>query len=205
MIEVDKAMKLPTDEVFKRRMEALEKLEPNTFRVVAYTRHDKGPRVAGSTHVVITPIDRKPDRSVCLLVVTEVELGKIEPMSLASYDPDAQDNFILFFPVDDDDEAHYRVFLSALWHKVYGASVIVPGDNDMVRKVAYLAVQSALELQVVTGLGHSQNAPVRAARRILVEHGIKPKRRIRDLVMQFYEWRKTVDPLAKVPNLKGAK
>ena len=78
--------------------------------------------------------------------------------------------------------------------------VITGADN--IRKVQLLAIQSALTLQVRTGLKHSRNGPVVGARILLSQAGIKPKRTVAALLQQFYEYRLTIDPEAKAPDLR---
>ncbi len=83
---------------------------------------------------------------------------------------------------------------------IQGGGTIVTGIDD-IRKVQYLAIQSALTLKVRTGMKHSRNAPPDAARAILTAAGIKPKRTIKGLLDQFYKHRKSIDPLATAPDL----
>jgi len=86
------------------------------------------------------------------------------------------------------------------FENIPGGGTIVTGEAD-IRKVQYAAIQSALTLQVRTGLKHSRNAPPDAARAILSNAGIKPKRTIKGLLEQFYKYRKSIDPLAIAPDL----
>ena len=81
--------------------------------------------------------------------------------------------------------------------------VITGADN--IRKVQMLTIQSGLTLQVNTGLKHSRNGCVNGAKAILQNAGIKPKRNIKALLNQFYEYRKTIDPLAKPPEIREGK
>jgi hypothetical protein len=48
-----------------------------------------------------------------------------------------------------------------------------------------LSIKTALNLQAKTGLKHSSNAPVIAARQILAAAGVKPKKVIKGLAEQF--------------------
>jgi hypothetical protein len=81
-----------------------------------------------------------------------------------------------------------------------GGGTIVTGEADT-RKVGLLSIQLALTLQVRTGMKHSRNAPVIGARNLLEAAGIKPKRSIKALLQQFYEYRLSIDPEAKAPDL----
>jgi len=81
-----------------------------------------------------------------------------------------------------------------------GGGVIVTGEADT-RRVGLLSIQTALTLQVRTGMKHSRNAPVNAARHLLTQAGITPKRSIKALLNQFYEYRKGIDPEATPPDL----
>lgn len=82
----------------------------------------------------------------------------------------------------------------------FQGGTVVTGESN-IRKVQYLSIQSALTLQVRTGMKHSRNAPPLAARAILTAAGIKPKKDIKGLLEQFYQYRLTIDPLAIAPKL----